>query len=136
MWALGRKFFPFRLHIDSCSELGAQGNKQEVIKIASLRQMVDSLPGLLKRLMVCSMACTMRKRAYKHAPIAQIQIILRSAKYHAGICYPFIHSVVFNDSASGHQRRMRRLIWTFAVCICQKTRFRMAQPNGIDHVQE
>ena len=25
--------------------------------------------------------------------------------------------------------RMRRLIWAFAVCICPKTRFRMARPN-------
>ena len=46
-------------------------------------------------------------------------------EYHPGICFPFIHSVVANDSVS--RQRMRRLIWAFAVCICLKTRFGMAR---------
>ena len=54
------------------------------------------------------------------------------AKTHPGICFPLIHSVVSNDSVSGQQdpdqtAQMSRLIWAFAVRICQKTRFRMAR---------
>ena len=53
-------------------------------------------------------------------------------KYNPGLCSPFIHYVVSNDSASGQSPdqtvRMCRLIWAFAVCIYPKTRFRMARP--------
>ena len=53
-------------------------------------------------------------------------------KYNLGICSPFIHYVVSNDSASGQSPdqtvRMWILIWAFAVCIDPKTRFRMARP--------
>ena len=53
------------------------------------------------------------------------------AKYHPGLYSPFFHSVVFTvvDSEDLNQiARMRRLIWTYVVRICPKTRFRRARP--------
>ena len=43
-----------------------------------------------------------------------------SAKYHPGLCYSFVNSVICNDSVSGNEgpdqtARNRRLIWAFAV---------------------
>ena len=49
------------------------------------------------------------------------------AEYHKGLCSPFIHSVA--DSEGPDQTVwMCRLIWAFAVCICQKIHFRIAWP--------
>ena len=55
------------------------------------------------------------------------------AKYHPGICSPFILSVVsiffvLGSEGSDQTARMCRLIWTFAVRIGPNTRFRMAWP--------
>ena len=61
-------------------------------------------------------------KSFKHAPNAQIQIIL---------C---MHQVLSGYSASGQSEcpdqtaRMRRLIWILAVLILPKTRFRMTRP--------
>ena len=51
-----------------------------------------------------------------------------------GVCSPVLHSVIFNDSVSRQwmpwsSARICRLIWTFAVRICQKTHFRMSCPT-------
>ena len=60
-------------------------------------------------------------------------IIMHMCKYHTGIAlywnilkYPMI---LFADSEGPDQTAwMHRLIWVFAICICQKTCFRMALP--------
>ena len=61
-----------------------------------------------------------RKRAFKHAPNAQIQIILRMRKVPSGPLLTFIHSVVSNDPGSGH--------WKPCPHMPAYTRFRMARP--------
>ena len=50
------------------------------------------------------------------------------AKSHPGNCSPLKDSIVsdFADNGPDQTARMRGLNWTFAVCRCPKTRFRMA----------
>ena len=53
------------------------------------------------------------------------------AKYHPGLCSPFIHCLVSSDSVRGQwmpdqTAQISRLIWALAIHICAKTRFRMA----------
>ena len=55
-------------------------------------------------------------------------------QYHPGLCSPFIHSVVSNDSDRRSDRRsdpavlMHRLLWALAVCISLKTPLRTVRP--------
>ena len=58
------------------------------------------------------------------------------AKSHSGTCTPLIRFIVPNDSVADSEGsdqtvRMRRLICAFAVRICPKTRFHMAQPKVV-----
>ena len=46
----------------------------------------------------------MRKDVFEHAVYAYIRIHPTHARSHQGICFPLIHSMVFNDSVSGQQR--------------------------------
>ena len=57
------------------------------------------------------------------------------AKYHPGLCSPFIHSVasremiLLADSEGPDQTaQMRKLIWAFSVRLYPKTRLSMARP--------
>ena len=74
------------------------------------------------------------KSAFKRAQKAQIKIILRMPNVSRGpfalhsyiLVYPWI---LLTDSEGPDQTaRLRSLIWTFAVRICPKTRFRIARP--------
>ena len=59
------------------------------------------------------------------------------AKYHLGLCSPFIHSVVSSDSVipdrDGPDQtvQMHRLIWAFATHICPKTGYCMASKSPL-----
>ena len=59
------------------------------------------------------------------------------SKNHLGLCTPFIHSVIANDSVCGQWRpwsdcAMRSLIWAFASRICPKTHvFAWRGPNEV-----
>ena len=76
------------------------------------------------------------ENVYEHAQYAQIRIILRMHKVSSGHLLS-IHTLhPSSDSVSGQWRpsqtaRIQRLIWTFVVCICPKTRFRMALPTWL-----
>ena len=41
-----------------------------------------------------------RKKNFEHAQICGFRTSYARVKYHPGLCSPFIHSVVFNDSVS------------------------------------
>ena len=58
---------------------------------------------------------------------AQIQIIMRKVSF--GHLYILWCPLILLDDSGGPDQtvRMRRLIWTFAVCICPKPRFRIVQ---------
>ena len=58
---------------------------------------------------------------------AHAQIIIRVfALYSYILRYPMI--LLADSEGPNHTVRMHRLIWDFAVRICQNTRFRMARP--------
>ena len=80
-------------------------------------------------------ASSSEKMPSKMGRMCRFRSSCASAKYHPGLCPPFTHSSVSNDSViadieSMHDQtaRMLRLIWAFAVRICPKTLFRMARP--------
>ena len=72
------------------------------------------------------------KKCLRTCKTVQIQIIMCMPKVSSEPLLS-IHSVVTNDSISSSEgsdqtAQMCRLIWAFAVCMCQKTSFCIVQP--------
>ena len=77
-------------------------------------------------------ASSEKKGVFKHVKMCRFRSSCACAKYHPGLCTPFLHSVVSKNAVSegtDQTARMCRLIWAFAVRICPKTRFRKARPR-------
>ena len=80
------------------------------------------MPGFTGRyLWLPKLSSVKRKSAFGNAQMRKFRLSCSCAGYHPGLCSPFLHSVVSNDSVGGEWRlcqtvRMCRLIWVFAVC--------------------
>ena len=101
----------------------------------SLRSVIVGLHELIHYLSIYTdlrqLGLVKRKSACKHAKSVRIHIILRLLKNSSG---HLLSIEAFYLVTAKVLVRMRRLIWTFTVRICPKTRSRTARPNCLRRV--